>query len=229
MNDADQTIENGTNWRSLIPIKFLYVNSGNKDNIEKKYGKKYEEINLETDKIEDIDLIISLAGIKHLLKLRGYKELDYEIHSANEQYAAVKCKIRFSGHAETNDGDRWFADCACAHLGNSKGFGQQYLLELACNRAFCRTVRNFLNIYIVSKEEISQVAEEPAPNQSQSAIGIFETLLKDKGISFDRVLKRLKEENYVGVENISKISDIPKSKMLDLIEKLKKVKSVTQE
>src|SRR5690242_1300655 len=91
------------NWKSLIPSEFLYVNPNLKlrDKIEKKYNKPYSEINPIQDKVEDVDLIILLGGIKYLLKLRGFKEVNYTVNASTENYASVTCSIKFIPNEET--------------------------------------------------------------------------------------------------------------------------------
>jgi hypothetical protein len=45
---------------------------------------------------------------------------------------------------------------ANATLDNTHDFGQNFLETMACNRAFVRCVRNFLNIHIVGADEIGK-------------------------------------------------------------------------
>ena len=215
--------ENGmVDWKAMIPPEFLYINPDQKrrQKIEEKYGKKYEELNPLIDKIEDNDLIILLAGIKYLLKLHGYNSVNYNVKIANTDYAAVSCEIEFIPTFETEMRTIRFSDNACAHLNNSTGFGQKYLLELATNRSFCRTVRNFLRINIVSREEIlgssSTEEEQPASQTIIKPDSILEKLMKDKGISFEK----LKQDNPK-IKQYNTVAEIPKNIIFDLIHRIK--------
>jgi len=214
------------NWLKMVPSDCLYINQERKDKLEKSLNKKFEDIQI--NEVKDADLILNLQGIRYLLDLRGYKYCKIKVDVANPEYAAATCEICFIPNEEENF-EQVYTACASAHFGNTRIWYKNYLIEAASNRSLCRTVRNYLKIGVVSSEEISGNNEdETAPNNSISPLVIFESLLKDKGISFERVLDRLKKENYTEIDKIKQISDIPKSKMLDLIEKLKKVKSVTE-
>jgi hypothetical protein len=45
---------------------------------------------------------------------------------------------------------------ANATINNTSDFGQIFLETIACNRAFVRCVRNFLNVHIVGDDEINK-------------------------------------------------------------------------
>jgi hypothetical protein len=48
--------------------------------------------------------------------------------------------------------------------------------------------------------------------------------MKDKGISFDTLKKKLVKEKFDGAENFNVITDIPKVKIFELIDRIKKIK-----
>ena len=215
------------NWLKMVPSDCLYINQERKDKLEKLLGKKFEEIQI--NEVKETDLLLTLQGVRNLLDLRGYKYCRITVNVANPEYAAATCEICFIPNEEENF-EQIYTACASAHFGNTRSWYRNYLIEAASNRSLCRAVRNYLKINVISSEELSgNNEEETTQTNSISALTIFETLLKDKGISFERVLERLKKENYSEIDKIKQISDIPKSKMLDLMEKLKKVKSVTSE
>lgn len=206
----------------MIPKEFLYVNPDQKRRakIEEKYGKKYEELDVELDKIEDSDLIQLLGASKYLLQLRGFKSVMYNIKEANENYSAVNCIIKFIGNIESNMEDIEFSDNACAHLNNTVGFGQRYLLEMSTNRSFARCVRNALGINVVSNIEISSnnTFEDDTP-KSQTLLQpseILSKLLNDKKISLQDAIKGMKDS-----DSWQEIKDIPKNRVFELIGKLK--------
>ena len=112
-------------------------------------------------------------------------------------------------------------------MNNTSGFGRNYLVELASNRAFCRAIRSFLNINIVSREEISgnkNDIHEPEPPQDDLPYQLLDKLMKEKGLNFDRIKKKCVLENVTGAENFNSIKDIPKATVSNLIGKLNKYK-----
>jgi len=209
------------NWRAMVPVEFVYLNPERRNSLELKYGKKLEEIDLLTTKVDDTDLILLLAGVKFLARLRGFTAVRNTPFIATEGYCACNCSIDFTPNFETFGVPVTFSDNACAHLGNTTKFGQKYLIEMASNRAFCRCVRNFLNINIVSKEELGSKQEEET-NESDVAYQILQQQMNEKGISFEKVKANLVKENFEGAEAFSSIKDIPKKKVFDLISRIKK-------
>jgi hypothetical protein len=67
-------------------------------------------------------------------------------------------------------------DVANATYDNTDGFGQKFLETIAANRAFVRTVRNFLGIHIVGEDEISKkpIAAASSSNSDVSPQAILE-------------------------------------------------------
>ena len=120
-----------------------------------------------------------------------------------------------------------FSAIGDASPNNTTGFGQAFLAACAENRAFVRCVRNFLRINIVGKEEltnakIASTNSASAENQTDPKY-LLEQVMKEKKLSFVAVKKKLLKENYDGAGNIENISDIPKSKIFELIERIKKI------
>ena len=184
-------------WRKMVPPQFLYVNSDErrKPALEKKYGKSLKDIDPIKDNVEDRDLVIMLGGLKYLLRLRGYTNVSCNIHTSNEYYASVSCYIDFVGNFETGGISQGYSDCGSAHLQSTEGFGKAYLVEIATNRAMSRAIRNYLNINIVSREELGAIGEiKKVENNSVpsngSANSILQEKCKEKGLSFDVVKNR---------------------------------------
>jgi len=206
--------EDGTvDWRAMIPGKFLYIN---------------KEKTAETDitKCNDRDLVVTLAGIRYLAKLRGYYGYEYHPHTASEHYAAVKCVIKWRQNFETEDCAPSSEGVAGASLDNTSGFGRSYLIEMAGNRAFCRAVREFLNISIVSQEELSGKREAAPTEVPKDGPYIkLKTTLTDKGLDFAWLKEKLVQaKEFNGVENISEVEDIPAEKLLSILERVQKFK-----
>src|ERR1041384_2064294 len=209
-------------WKHMIPAEFLYVNPDLKrrEKLEKKYCKPYNEIKPIEDNVEDVDLIQLLGATKFLLKLKGYESVEYNIKEANENYCAVNCVIKFAPSYESEGKSIIFSENACAHIGNTNGFGQKYLLEMATNRSLARCVRNALGINIVSKEEISganNFEEEQPKSTKDMPVNILSKLLKDKNITFDK-LKQMYEKDS---KDWKELSDIPPVLVFTMIGRIK--------
>jgi hypothetical protein len=221
-------LENGMiDWRAMIPKEFIYVNpdSRRREKLEKKYGKPYEELDPTTDKIDDADLVFTLPGSKYLLRLRGFTDIKYNIVSANEGYACVNCRINFIPNYESEMLPISFEDNACAHQGNTSSFAQQYLVEIATNRAFCRAVRSFLQINVVNKEELSDkssIVEETPSGNVFGPHAMLEKTLSDKKITFDKVKAQMIKDGNQDAEKWESVTDIPKSKVFEILGRLQK-------
>jgi len=209
-------------YKKMVDTKFLYLNPDvrRRTKIEAKYGKKFEEIKPIDDKVDDTDLVIQLGGLKHLLRLRGYNDLNYIVNESNESYASVTCRISFIPNYETENRPMDFADNACAHANNTTNFGKQYLLEIATNRALCRCIRNFLGINIVAQEELG-INGLPSEGQEDMAVLTLKNVMNTYGITFEKIKAKLIEEKFENAASFKEVSDIPKIKIFNLIERIK--------
>lgn len=210
-------------WRAMVPTKYLYPNPTKKEQIEKKYNKSYDQINVVDDNVADTDLVITLPGIKYLLRIRGCSKVDFDIKTASQEYAGVKCSITFIPNKETEGREIVYSDAACAHFNNTKSFTQQYLLEMACNRAFCRVIRNFLNIDIVSREELgSENSFETNMDLGPASSVLIEDLkarMVKHGYTFDQIKAKIVVEEPAAA-NWSKIEDMPSKWLIKCIERI---------
>jgi hypothetical protein len=214
--------EDGTvNWKAMVEPKYLYINpdSRRRQKIEAKYGKKFEEINIIDDKVDDTDLVIQLGGLKKLLQLRGFRDLRYDIHQADPTYAAVTCSIEFVENYECQNRVFYYSDNACAHPENTTNFGKQYLLEIATNRALCRCIRNALGINIVAQEELSGISNPDGPEDM--AVSTLKQVMSQHNYEFEDVIKMLVEENYENAQNLKRLNELPKPKIFELISRIK--------
>ena len=217
----DQTLnyifnDDGTiNWRKMVKTEHLVPNR-----------QKTQETDV--SKLQDKDLLILLGGIKELAQIRGYTSVEYKVVAASESYFATSCRITWLPNYETGGKEVVFESLADATLNNTKSFAKFFLAAIAENRAFVRCVRNFLKINIVSQEELgdakllddsSPVNENPTSPQS-----LLEKVMKEKGVNFDTLKKRLIKEKFENSENLNSIADISKVKIFELIDRLKKVK-----
>lgn len=137
------------NWRKMIKNEFLYPNKGWFDLRKKEFPNSIEGL-------ADNQLLIMLGGIKELAKLRGFENVSYEVLNIGDNYVTAKCQIAWIGNYETDNRVVVFEDVANATADNTDDFCIKFLETIACNRAFVRCVRNFLNIHIVGADEIDK-------------------------------------------------------------------------
>lgn len=203
-------------WLRMIPEEYLYINQDKKSAIEKRLGKKIDQINI--SEALDTELVITLQGIRYLLDLRGYKQCDIKLDVATQEYAAATCSIVFIPNEESFE--QSFTSCASAHPYNTKSFYKNYLVEAASNRALCRAVRFFLKINIVSKDELGtekETSDETSRSQPLlEPIEILERLMMEKKTSLEDLLAGVQ-----GSENWKELKDIPKQQLFALIGKIK--------
>jgi len=202
------------NWRKMVKTEYLVPNR-----------QKTQET--DTSKLEDKDLLILLGGIKELAQIRGYSKVEYKVVAASENYFATSCRITWLPNYETGGQEIVFEALADATINNTKNFARFFLAAISENRAFVRAVRNFLKINIVSQEELGDVKiiEEETPINQTSPHAVLDKIMKEKNISFDTLKTKLIKEKFENSENISNILDIPKTKIFELIERIRKHES----
>ena len=221
-------LSGGIEWKAMVPKEFLYVNPDPKrrDRIEKDYEKTYDQIDPIADKVKDSDLVILLNGLRHLLHLRGHNYVKLTPTSSSIDYASVNCEISFIPSFESEGRTIVYQDNACAHQGNTSNFAQNYLVEIAGNRAFCRCIRAFLKINIVSKEELGATAvEQEAPKSIMAPakqVKMLEDIMMAKGVIWKTISDKLKTENRF-VDTYKSIHDLPKDIVFEFIERIKKI------
>jgi hypothetical protein len=189
----------------------------------------------ETDvtKLKDYQLIILLGGIKELAQIRGFTDVKYEVTAPHHECVVATCTITWIPNYETEDREVTFSAIGDATPRNTNSFASNFLGPIAENRAFVRCVRNFLKINIVGKEELGG-ADAPSTTNSSTATGssdtsmdprnMLESVMNEKGVSFEKIKTKLISEKYNGAEDMSSLNDVPKLKAFELIERLKKIK-----
>lgn len=207
--------EDGTiNWRAMIKSQYLVPNR-----------QKTQETDI--SKLEDKDLLILLGGIKELAQIRGYTKVTYNVVTANENYFATSCKITWLPNYETDSKEITFEALADATCSNTKSFARFFLAAIAENRAFVRCVRNFLKINIVSQEELgdAKLLEDSSSQENPtSPYSLLEKVMKEKSISFENLKKKLIKEKFENAEAINSVTEIPKVKIFELLDRIKKLK-----
>ena len=191
------------NWRAMIKPEFLYPN---KD----WFSLRNKAVPSSVDGLDDKQLLIMLGGIKELAKLRGFVAVDFDVQNVSDNYVTAKCTILWSNNYETaGDFTSTYTDFANASEANTDDFCIKFLETIACNRAFVRCVRNYLNVHIVGADEIdkSKGADNSSTIESDSSpvitpSALLEKILRDKHSvdsfdSFKEILRNLwKNEKY---------------------------------
>jgi hypothetical protein len=176
--DYEFNQDGSVNWRAMISPEHLYPN---KDYFEMRKMPVPDSI----EGLEDNQLLIKLGGIKDLAKLRGFHNVTYDIQESSDERVVVQCMINWIENYEGVYPFRpTFASIANATIHNTNGFAAKFLECIAENRAFVRTVRNFLGIHIVGADEIDSSKNKapivPPPSSSGAKDISPQGILKEK-------------------------------------------------
>ncbi len=198
-------------WRKMAPADSIYAREGAPA--------------VPIAELPDKDVIISIQGLRALAQIRGFNHINYSVHVASEMYFATTCSVSWIGNYETDGKTILTQAHAATSTNNTDGFAQAYLAEIAENRALSRCIRGFLRISAVAKEEFSNSKpfEAEVPSTAMSTVGILEELMQQKSVDWDFLKKKLITEKFAGAENLESVSQIPPHKVLDLIERFKKL------
>ena len=218
--DYTFNLDNTINWRSMINKEYLVPN--------RDAFKNQKDINLKEIDVSDLadnQLLILLAGIKELAQIRGYKNVSYDVIQAQPDYVAVKCTIEWLPNYETNMEPVSFSALADAHLDNTKDFAKNFLMAIAENRAFIRTVRSFLKINIVGNDEMGKTTHVDTEFESNTSItqpvALLEKTMSEYNISFEQIKERAIQKKMTGAENWISIQDISPLSMFTIISGIK--------
>jgi len=198
------------NWRAMIKEEHLFPNKSHFDMYKKPMPKSIKGL-------RDNQLLIKLSGIKELAKLRGFTNISYQTVKCQQDHVAVSCGISFIPNYETGNQEIYFEDMANATLNNTSSFATKFLETIACNRAFVRCVRNFLNVHIVGDDEIDKSDgtssfKSTAGSSSLSPQGMLKSLCEDSGMNdFDSFLEELRAWYKEGKYDFKKHSVDPSS------------------
>ena len=196
--------DGSVNWRAMVDPKHLFPNKSWFEVRNKPLPKSIEGL-------QDNQLLIKLAGIKELAKLRGYNSVRYDVIKCEKDHVSIKCEISWIPNFENpiSESDfvpasTRFEDIANATTDNTSSFATKFLETIAANRAFVRCVRNFLNVHIVGDDEIDksngtpqhpETEDEGEPLKKLTPNGVLENLAssKLKCGSFDDFKNKLRE------------------------------------
>lgn len=212
-------------WRAMVKEEHLFPNKLWFERFNKPITKTIEGL-------KDYQLLIKLSGIKELARLRGFTSCTYETVKCEQDHVAVSCSMQFIGNYETNNHSILFEDMANATIHNTSSFAKKFLETIACNRAFVRCVRNFLNVHIVGMDEIDTSEQSKSEETISSSFSVHSTLEKfakeNIGCStfecFKEYLSNLKQSNqYINSEASSwqSYTDIPSKEARILLNLIK--------
>jgi hypothetical protein len=172
--------DGSVDWRAMIKDEHLFPNRS-------WFDLRKKDCPRSIDGLADHQLLIKLSGIKELARLRGFKSITYDFVKCEIDHVAVTCSMDFVGNYETNGESILFQDSANATIDNTNSFAKKFLETIACNRAFVRCVRNFLNVHIVGDDEIDKSDNKKTESSSSNDLspsGFLKKELKDNhGIS----------------------------------------------
>ena len=186
--------DGSVDWRAMIKEEFLYPNKG-------WFDSRNQPVPTSPEGLEDKQLLIMLGGIKELAKMRGYSTVAFDVVHSSDGYVTAKCMINWNKNYETQD-EVVYEDYANATLANTDNFCAKFLETIACNRAFVRCVRNYLNIHIVGADEIDKSKGAPAQTYESDSefsittpVDLLQKTLRDKHSidSFDDCKELLRE------------------------------------
>lgn len=213
-----QTPEGLIDWRKMIKPEFLVPN-------RQIFEKNKKPVPEKIDGLEDKELLILLSGIKWISRLRGFTDVRYNVISPSPDYVAATCHMTWIPNFETENQIITSGSIADAHPGSTNSFGQIFLAAIAENRAFVRCVRNFLNINIVGQDEITPPKNGDSTENILNPITVLEKVMSEKNVSFLDIKAKLVSEDVPGAVDFQGLNDIPKMKIFELIDRLKRKKS----
>jgi hypothetical protein len=174
--DYEFSEDGSVNWRAMIKDENLFPNKS-------WFSLRKKDLPRSIIGLKDYQLLIKLSGIKELAKLRGFSDVAYETVRCELNHVAVVCRMKFLPNYETFGEPVIFQDMANATLDNTSSFATKFLETIACNRAFVRCVRNFLNVHIVGDDEIDKSSQTGSTNSSSGSLtpsSMIESLVIDK-------------------------------------------------
>lgn len=219
-------------WRAMIKPEYLYPN-------KEWFNKRSLPTPTSTEGLKDNQLLIMLGGIKEIAKMRGYRSVTYKLDHVKDGYVVAICSIIWNKNPE-NDFEVVYEDVGNATLDNTDDFCSKFLETIACNRAFVRAVRNFLNIHIVGADEIDRSSGQSQNNFEDygdeelsplplTPVGLLQSVLLQHGYKgFDglkdclRKLWKIKQYQNEAVPNWKSFEDVPPAEARKIIPLVKK-------
>lgn len=217
-------------WKSLIPKQYIEISSQwlSENGID---PAKFEEGNKEElkERCGEENLIIRLAGFKHLAHLRGIKSVGYKLKTLDKERVSSICTIKFAKCELTDKEGRVslfpeqeFSGVANANIENTSYPFSNFLESMAENRSFIRAVKTAFNINILGAEEL-EIKQTVATNllSDDGCVSPQESLalmIAGIGKNFTDLKISLKNKKWEGQDNWNEFSDIPSDQCLLIME-----------
>ncbi len=189
--------DNTIDWRATIlqHPEFFYVKYEHTAAVAKLLSIEEREVAAlspeQIAKVPDRYLVLRKAGVLHLAELRGYYGYEPDVQHAERGYVVAKVMINWKpleGEEEISTGA-----IGDASFESTTKTGALYLGPMAFNRAFALCVRNFLQIDIVSSDELgtntSPESEPPRTADSVSPQGVLEKTAKEAGVTWEKLVQ----------------------------------------
>ncbi len=213
--------DGSVNWRAMIKDEHLFPNRG-------WFESRGKDVPSSAEGLGDHQLLIKLSGIKELARLRGINHVAYFAEKCELDHVAVNCNVNFIGNYETGGEQVSFQDMANATLDNTSSFATKFLETIACNRAFVRCVRNFLNVHIVGDDEIDKSGKPPTVSKNKDPLSPHGLLQKEFS-TFDEFKDKLRDlytskvykQDVEVIKQWQDFSDIPPKEARILISLIK--------
>jgi len=173
-------------WRDMISPEYLYPN-------REYFERKNLPVPDSTEGLPDNQCLVKIGGLIELMRLRGYSSLDQQIVNVDHGYVTAKCTIRWEPNFETNDGEVNFSWTANSNRDNCGDFMAHYQETQAQNRALSLCIRKFLNVNIVSDEELSKGQTKLIPEKEKPQATLPDINEKLKKMLFDKGIKKQEE------------------------------------
>lgn len=177
----------------MISPEYLYPN-------KEFFAQKSQPVPDSAEGLPDNQCLVKIGGLIELMRIRGYTSLDQQILNVDNGYVTAKCSITWTPNVETDNKPVTFSWVANSNAGNCGDFMANFQETQAQNRALSLCIRKFLNINIVSDEEMSKGKTEliPEKEKPQATLpdinGKLKKMLVDKGLKTQESLVGLLEE-----------------------------------
>lgn len=216
-------------WKSLIPSKYVDISNFwySQEGIVIKETTEAEREELK-ERCGEENLIIKLAGFKHIAHLRGMTSVDYRVEHISPEHVSAQCQISFN-EAIVTDGDKeyYFPRMHISGVANATTLNTSYpfsmfLESMAENRAFIRAIKTAFNINILGAEELqiqstaqtSLIGDEEGCKTPQESL---KGLVLGKGKSFPDLLESLKKKKWANCEKWKDFADVPSEECIQII------------
>lgn len=190
------------NWRAMIPKEHIVLNRS----AAAKLGINLELLSDDDkqkylDEWSDDKKVVKLSGFREIARLRGFESVDFKL-SQEGQKVVCSCTIDWIPNFE-NKGFSYTGVASASPESVGDKVYVKFLEAIAANRAFCRAVRESLNIYITSDEELDSTEKVEIATASSGPVAVLRKKCEDKGISFESIKKLLEGKGLESDEWVS--------------------------